>query len=256
MIHALHNFIKPKDAAKKEKERPASGNMAFKGMVKNAAKLKHELAALPGFSGVGGSKEEVTAMMVESTDKNKNPYLYISFSFGKGGAVISYSIPPEIPNPSLRRLQVSRTAFTCLSILEEKGAFVPDRADFYTKAMEAFEDITGLMDTDTMRMRYELGRYSEENARVKEELAKSKEEKDRLGLELLELQKSLQNADERLKKLEGMTDRELDREIIRWVGDHDGKLNDEKFCASFGINGQRLEERLDSLSKRGVVRLA
>jgi hypothetical protein len=38
------------------------------------------------------------------------------------------------------------------------------------------------------------------------------------------------------------------------VEEHDGKLNDAQFCSALAIGARRLEERLDSLSKRGVIR--
>lgn len=235
--------------------RPSSGTIKIKGKMKDASKLKKELNSLPVFSEVKEEDKKVKAMIVESTDRNKKPYLYISFSFSKNGAEAYFSIPPEVPNPSLRKLEVMKSVFTSLSMLEVKGVFVPDREDLYSKTMESFEIGSAFADMDSLRIKYRLERSAMENEKLKEELGKLKEEKEGLNHELLELEKRCQVLEDRLNRLESLTDNELDREIIKWVEDHYGKLNEEKFCDAFNVSGQRLEERLDVLSKKGVIKL-
>jgi predicted RNase H-like nuclease (RuvC/YqgF family) len=155
----------------------------------------------------------------------------------------------------MRRLKVMKTLFTVLSLLENRGAFIPDREDFYSKTMEAFDISTSFSDMEPLRMKYDLSRYAEENSRLKAEMIKLKEEKEALSHEAVEQDRKIEVIEERVRKLESMTDNELDREIIRWVEDHSGKLHEEKFCTSFSIKAQRLEERLDALSKAGVIRI-
>lgn len=236
-------------------DRPKAGSISVKGKLKAAPKLKSELGTLTMFSNIVQDKNTVNALIVESMDRQKNPHLFIRFSFSPGSADVEYSITPEVANPSMRRLQVMRTVFTVLSLLESKDAFHPDREDLYSKTMEAFDISTSFKDMEPLKMRYDLGRYAEENTRLKAEAAKLKEEKEALNHELVELGRKAEALEERAKALERMTDNELDREILRWVEDHSGKLHEEKFCASFTITGQRLEDRLDALSKAGVIRI-
>ncbi len=236
-------------------DRPKSGSISVKGKLKAAPRLKSELGTLTMFSNIAEEKNRVNALIVESMDRQKNPYLFIRFSFGPNAADVEYSITPEVANPAMRRLQVMRTAFTVLSLLESKGAFHPDREDLYSKTMEAFDISTSFKDMEPLKMRYDLGRYSEENTRLKAETAKLKEEKEALNHELVELGRKAEALEEKVKKLESVTDNELDREILRWVEDHSGKLHEEKFCTSFNITAQRLEDRLDALSKAGVIRI-
>jgi hypothetical protein len=238
------------------KERPESGTIELKGKSKDSKKLRSELGSLSMFQGIKEEDGSVKAMVVESMDRNKKPYKYISFTFSKDGAKAYYSIPPEVPNPTLRRLQVTKSVFTILSMLEARGVFLPDREELYSRTMEAFDLGAAFADADTLKAKYMLERYAVDNSKMKAELAKLKEEKEGLDHELLELEKRCQALEDKLGRMESMTDRELDREIVKWVEDHYGKLNEERFCESFGVPAQRLEERLDSLSKRGVIRIA
>jgi hypothetical protein len=236
-------------------DRPASGAISVKGKMKAAGKLKSELGTLSMFSSVEEHDGGVRAMIVESMDRQKNPHLFIRFHFRGKGADVEYSITPEVPNPGMRKLQVMKTLFTVLSLLESRGAFMPDREDLYSKTLEAFDISTSFTDMEPLKMKYDLGRYTEENMKMRTELGKLKEEKEALNHELMELGRKAEAIEERMKRLESMTNTELDREIVRWVEDHSGKLNEEKFCNSFGIAAQRLEERLDTLSKSGVIRI-
>jgi hypothetical protein len=252
MIPDIFNGKRKEAAA----ERPDSGTIELKGKVKDSRKLKSELGSLSMFQDIREQDGSVDAMVVESMDRNKKPYKYISFTFSKDGAKVFYSIPPEVPNPTLRKLQVSKSVFTILSLLEAKGAFIPDREELYTRTMDAFELGNAFADVDALKAKYMLERYATDNGKMKAELSKLKEEKEGLDHELLELEKRCQALEDRLERMESMTDRELDREIVKWVEDHYGKLNEQRFCESFGVPAQRLEERLDSLSKRGVIRIA
>ncbi len=257
MIPALQPILgkkeKPKDV--EAKPRDTSGIISVMGKMESPKKLMNELTSLSIFQDSDKKEDTVKAMIVESTDRQKNPYLYISLVFSPGSAQATYSIPPEVPNPTVRRLQVVKTMFTLLSLLEAKGAFMPDRKDLYSKTMEALDIASGFSGSDALKMKYDLDRYAGENAFLKTELSKLKEEKDGLGLRLLEFEKKEQQLEERVRQLEGLTDNEIDRELIKWVEEHSGKLNDVQFCSTFAIGAQRLEERLDSLSKRGVIRL-
>jgi hypothetical protein len=257
LIPALDSVLgkkeKPKDL--EAKPRDTSGTMTVRGKMVSPKKLMNELASLSIFQGSDKKDDAVRAMIVESTDRQKNPYLYIRLVFSPESAEATYSIPSEVPNPTLRRLQVAKTLFTLLSLLEAKGVFLPDRNDLYSKTMEALDIASGFSSSDALKMKYDLDRYAGENGVLKAELSKLKEEKDGLGLRLLEFEKKEQQLEERVRQLEGLTDSEIDREIIKWVEEHSGKLNDVQFCSTFAIGAHRLEERLDSLSKKGVIRL-
>lgn len=238
-----------------EEARPSSAALKLGARVASAAKLKSELASLAMFQDVREDGGAVRGMIVESTDRNKKPHLYISFTFGKETLEVEYSIPPEVPNLMVRKLDVLKSVFTVISLLEARGVMSPDRGDLYGKTLEAFTISSAFADTDVLRMKHELDVARARNASAGASLAALKAEKDGLSLQLLELEKRCQLLEARVKQLEGMTDAELDREIMRWVEDHSGKLNDARFCESIGITGQRLEERLDSLSKKGVIRI-
>jgi len=237
-------------------QRPTDGKLRVKGSGKGAGKIKEALHSLSIFQKLDNEGEAVTAMIIESTDRNKNPHLYIDFKFKNDGVEAKFSIPPEVPNPSMRKLEATRTLFTVVSFLEARGVFLPDRNDLYQKTMEAFDTAAGFASMDCMAMKYRLDLYSAENTNFKGELGRLKVEKEGLNHNLMDLERRCQELEERVHTLEGLTDSELDREIIRWVEEHNGKLNPEKFCASANIGGKRLEERLDSLSKKGVIRLA
>ncbi|MFH1221943.1 MAG: hypothetical protein V1492_02560 [Candidatus Micrarchaeota archaeon] len=257
MIGSIFDSLlgKKKEVKKEQVERKTSDKVELRGKMKNAAKLKKALAAIPVFDSVQVSKDTVSAMIVESTDKQKNPYRYINFLFSPNGVEVFYTMPPEVVNPVKRELEVMKTAFTVISLLENEEVFLPNREDLYTKAAEAFDRSLSLLGSNVLRVKYELGRSNTENIALKTEAASLKEAKAGLNHQLMELEKKIQQLEERIKHLEGLTDAELDREVVKWVEEHNGKLNDARFCASFNIAGQRLEERLDVLSKTGVIRI-
>ncbi|MFH1393825.1 MAG: hypothetical protein ABII71_05675 [Candidatus Micrarchaeota archaeon] len=257
MISSIRKFLGNGRKKKEGKSAPrrSSGTISVAGKVKDAAKLCTELRSLSMFQDVANDEKAVNAMIVESMDRARNPYKFIRFSFGSEGAQAQFSIPPEVPNPAMRELEVMRTVFTLLSLLESKKAFLPDREDMYSKVVRAFELSSDFMDAEPLRMKYELGRYEQENSSMKSEVVRLKEENEGLNHQFVELEKRSQKLEERIRQLETLTDNELDREIVSWVEEHYGRLNEQKFCNSFSVSGSRLEERLDALSKRGVIRL-
>lgn len=254
-MNIIPSIFQKEKKEEKAQERPSSGTVQIKGKMKDAAKLEKELKSMSLFHEVSKSGKKIEAIIVESTDRNKKPYLYITFSFSDDSVEVYYSITPEVPNPTLRKLNVLKSVFTTLSLLEAKGAFQTDREELYAKTMEAFEISSSLADVDSLKMKYELERYAVENAKNKEEVKKLKNEKEGLNHELLGLEKRCQLLDERVAKLESLTNGEIDREIVKWAEDHYGKLNSEKFCDSFNVSAQRLEERLDALSKKGGIKI-
>jgi len=256
MIGVFNSIFKDKKPINKEKgKREGFGKIDIKGKTKSISRLKNELGSVSVFSNIEESKDHLKAMIVQSTDKNKNPHLHISFEFSKDGIAISYSTPPEVANPRMRKLEVMRSVFTIVSLLEAKGIFNPDREDLYSKTVEAFDAVSSFADNDILQLRYELDCLLQERSTLRTELTALKNEKEGLNHQLVELEKRNEFLEDRVKKLESLTDAELDREIIRWVEDHSGRLHEQRFCESFGIAGQRLEERLDSLSKSGVIRI-
>jgi hypothetical protein len=237
-------------------ERPSTGSIRIRGRLANPAALKAELKSMSIFGEPDEKGGCVSAMIVESMDRERKPHLYVSFLFGPGVIEAEYSIPPEVPNPAVRRIEATKTAFTVASLLESRGAFLPERADLYQKTMEALDAGVHLADADTLKAKYRLDGLSAENSSMKAEVSGLKAEKEGLNHQLLALERKCQLLEERVKALETMTDSELDKEIVRWVEEHNGRLDSAKFCGSFGVRGQRLEERLDVLAKQGVLRVA
>ncbi len=235
--------------------REASAKIKILGNLKNIAKLRKEIHKLSIFNEVRWENGVLSCLIVESADKDKTPHLFIRFSFKQDSASAEYSIPPEVVHPDARRLHVVKTLFTLLSLLEERGAFISRRDDFYNKTMEALELSAEFFGIDPLQMKFELDHYAKDNGFMKTELSSLKLENEGLNHQLLELDKKCNLLEDRVRQLEGMTDNELDREIIRWIGEHGGKIDDEGFCSAMNIRCQRLDERLDSLSKRGVIRI-
>lgn len=232
------------------------GYIVFNGKVNDKKTLLTELSALSFLKEVMGERDSITAIIVESTDKFRKPYLFIRFAFRNCEMRTEYSLPAEVPNPELRKLEAMRTSFTLLSLLEQKKAFIPDRKAMYEKIVGALELGSAFASTDTLRMKYEYDLQKAENSDLKRELSALKLDKNSSNSKLLELGVKCKRLEERVKFLESATDNELDRKILSWVIEHGGKLNEGLFCTAFGIGGARLEERLDSLSKRRVIRFA
>lgn len=237
-------------------ERPVSGTIRVRGKMVSASFLKAGLSGLSAFRDIDEKGGCVSAMIIESSNREGRPHLFISFLFGPEVMEADYSIPSEVPNPAVRGIEVAKTVFIALSLLESRGAFLPEKADLYQKTMEALDSGIHLADADALKTGYRLDGLLAENSSMKTELAGLKGEKEGLNHQLLALERRRQDLEERVKALERMTDSELDREIIRWVEEHNGKLDSGRFCGSFSIKGQRLEERLDSLAKQGVLKVA
>lgn len=260
MIGKLRSMLggvkKPAVKSQEARERPTSGSIRVRGTMISAHSLKSGLSGISAFRNIEEKSGCVSAMIIESTDKDGRPHLYISFLFGPDVMEAEYSIPPEVPNPAVRGIEVAKSVFTTLSFLESKGAFLPEKADLYQKTMEALDFGIHLADADALRAKHRLDGLLAENSLIKAELGGLKTEKEGLNHQLLALERRRQDLEERVKALERMTDSELDHEIIRWVEEHNGKLDSGRFCGSFNIRGQRLEERLDSLAKQRVLKIA
>jgi len=261
LIDALGIFRK-KETARKNGEKQQAERKREMQRLSVDGKLKCTLAELRGklnrlsiftaFSeGEGGG---LKASLVESTDRNKNPYLFMDFTFGKKGLDIGYSITPEVKNPSKRSLEVARTTFIMLALLESEGAFIPEKGQVYRMVVESLKLCDDFLDSDGMKLKYDFDRLLSESALMKTELAELRRERESLNYHSLEVEKKNQALLERVKQLETLTNKELDEEILRWVEEHRGALDEAKFCSSFKIKRARLEERLDSLSKAAVIR--
>lgn len=233
---------------------PSSGMVEIKGNIIAKKKALDTLSGISAIENVEISNDEIRAQIVESTDRNKKPYLYVHLRFTKDKAIAEYSITSEVPNPDMRRISVLGTLLSIISILESKSAFWASRQDVFEKATEAIEFASKSAPRDHLRLRFDLEKCLQEASKLKVENNALKEEKDGLVSQVMEMERQLQDYEERVSSLERMTDGELDSEILKWVEEHGGELNDVNFCGAHSINRARLGERLDSLSKRGVVR--
>lgn len=224
------------------------------GTTASLEKLEKELKEMNFFSNIE-KNDKIEAIIIESFDRKKNPYKYIKFTFTGTYSEVFFTNPPEVPNPTIRKLEVIKSFFSLLNLLEIKGLISPNRKELYENAMDTFEIRESFASSDIQRMKFEFDKYVAENLKNKEDLTKLKKEKETLTQELLGLEKKCQLLESKISKLESLTDTEIDQNILKWVEEHEGNLNEKKFCLTFNVPAQRLEERLDSLSKRGVIRI-
>ncbi len=252
----LPGIFRRKEAGNHEKQQRLScGSVTVRGSLISKKKAFDALLGISAIEKVELDGGAVKGMIIESADRNKRPHLYIGLRFGQGAAVAEYSIPQEVPDPDARRISVIDTMLSLLSILEEEGAFKPSNQGVYELASDAIRLSGGYVGVDIQRLKAGLEQSTRESARLIEENGLLKEEKEGLGFQCMEMERKIQDYEERISSLERMTDSQLDSEILRWVEDHGGKLHDSGFCRAHSIGQARLEERLDALSKRGVIRI-
>jgi hypothetical protein len=243
--------IGKKETAKEKEEEIQSISIAGK-RKKDCAKL---LESLGIFNEVKKNNDAVEATIVESTDRKKNPYSYIHLKAGKDCITAEYTVRKIVPNSKKRRLDVMRNIFMTVSFLESKGGFEPDPKQRYLLQMECMDMCENFLDANSLKIKHEYDRIVSEHDVARKELERLKKENETLSNSNLELERRNSHLDQRVSRLEGMTDRELDREIIKWVEEHHGEINDEKFCSVFGLKMARLEERLDAMAKEGIIRI-
>ena len=243
-----------KGHAKKIDEIASRGTIEIGGVLVGKMRALDLLSSISAISNPEIEGECVSAMIVESTDRSKKPYLFIKLILTKSQAIAEYSVTKEIVNPNMRRLTVMGTFFNILSVLECEGAFRSSASCMYISTSEAIRTASSFIGSEPLKLKYNLDLCRHENAKLKEENDGLKEEKEGLGFQCMEMERRLDSALDRVSSLEGMTDNELDSEILRWVDEHGGKLHEEGFCRAHAIRSTRLEERLEALSKSGVIR--
>ena len=85
--------------------------MKILGKLKNIAKLRKEIHKLSIFNEVRWENGALSCLIVESTDKDKTPHLFIKFSFKQDSRIGRIFHTPEVAHPDARRLHVAKTLF-------------------------------------------------------------------------------------------------------------------------------------------------
>lgn len=217
----------------------------FKGKFSDVKKACEKL----GFEKIEHSKKGISVRTVERKDLKGKPHLYFDIKFMEKTIELSYNITKEV-NEKLRDLEMVKLL---LRIAIYFDMYKIRYEDIYKYILKSFEEVTQIVDLeyDGLMNKYEnvkndfagLSESNRENMKIIEKLNKT----------MLELEKRNAELGGRVKKLEAVSDKALQEEILEWLKMNKGVMNTTNFSKAKGMSQARVEEGLDMLLKGGYI---
>ncbi|MFH1285856.1 MAG: hypothetical protein ABIH99_04700 [Candidatus Micrarchaeota archaeon] len=223
-------------------------------LLSSLSEVKKALSEISVITEVKEEKNGVKASIVESMDRQNNPYLFVSFAFGEREIAVEYSITPEVPNVDERKINVCQVLLEILSFIEGRKSYEIDRTPVYEFISSALASALEFVTVDYSNLKFKHDTLSAEHKKLVEKLAKLENEKEELNNNYFEMVKRNESLEERVKQLEKLTDEELDEEITKWIGEHDNQMDEGKFCKIYNVPRSRVQERIERMLKEGRAR--
>lgn len=204
-----------------------------------------------GFNKMDYSEDALIIEKVESEDLNGKPYLYYRLELLKNAVVFKYTVP------SLEA-RVSRSldmGLMLLNLFQMLTAYydVPVQS-VYMFYFNLLKSVSESMDKEKMGLYSELKDLKQKHMSLEKkynDLVQASAQNARI---LVEYERKNENLRERVEKLEGMGDAELQSQLFEWVRTHEGEIDVLEFARLNNVALGRVEEGLDALIKNGFIR--
>ncbi len=204
-----------------------------------------------GFTKLDYSEEQLTIEKVESEDLNGQPYLYYRLELQKNAIVFKYTVP-TMDRSASRGLEMGLLLMNLLQMLTAYyDVPVQSVYPFYFPMLKSLSES---MDKEKMEIYSELKDLRQKHnslERKYNDLVQASAQNARI---LVEYERKNEVLSDRIKKLEGMGDVELQAQLFEWVRTHDGEIDVLEFSRLNNIAVGRAEEGLDALIKNGFIR--
>lgn len=221
--------------------------------TKRKRPLKQLLQALGslGFNKIDYSDDALIIEKVESEELSGKPYLYYRIELLKNAIVFKYTVP----SPDLHTIRSLEMGMMVLNMSQILTAYydIPLQAvyQFYYPLLKSLSEA---IEPD------KLAAYSSYKDLKKKCISLEKKYNDLVQASaqnarlLVDYERKNEDLRERIQKLEGMGDTELQSQLFEWIRTHDGEIDVFEFAKMNGVAVGRVEEGLDALIKNGFIK--
>ncbi|MEW5996805.1 MAG: hypothetical protein AB1657_04390 [Candidatus Micrarchaeota archaeon] len=204
-----------------------------------------------GFNRMDYSDDALIIEKVESEDLNGKPYLYYRIELLKNAIILKYTTP-VLEHRLSRSLDMGVMLLNLFQILTAYYD-VPIQSvyTFYFSLLKSMGEAT---DSEKMEMYSRLKDLGQKHASLEKkynDLVQASAQNARL---LVEYERKNEDLLERMQRLEGMGDTELQAQLFEWIRTHDGEIDVLEFSKLNSVAAGRVEEGLDALIKNGFIR--
>ena len=204
-----------------------------------------------GFNKMDYSDDALIIEKVESEDLNGKPYLYYRIELLRNAIILKYTVP-SMEHHMARSLDMGLMLLNMFQILTAYYD-VPIQSvyPFYFSLMKS---LTESIDSEKMEMYSKLKDTSQKYISLEKkynDLVQASAQNARL---VVEYERKNEDMHERMQRLEGVGDAELQSQLFEWIRTHDGEIDVLEFAKLNNVAAGRVEEGLDALIKNGFVR--
>lgn len=221
--------------------------------TKRKRPLKPLLQALSslGFNKMDYSDDALVIEKVESEDLAGKPYLYYRLELLKNAVVFKYTVP-SLEGRISRSLDMGLMLLNLFQILTAYYD-VPVQS-VYAFYFNLLKSVSESMDKEKMGLYSELKDMKKKHISLEKkynDLVQSSAQNARI---LVEYERKNEDLKDRVEKLEGLGDAELQSQLFEWIRTHEGEVDVLEFSRLNNVALGRVEEGLDALIKNGFIR--
>jgi hypothetical protein len=231
---------------------PVIESIEIKGSLNSTfSAMQARLSTLQMY-GVKIESDSLVVARVESRNIQKQPFLFMIFTFKKNSINLTYSFGFD-SSQKLRRLSIFRHFLAILSLISD--LYIIDNSELFQHLDTVIDDaLSGLsQDYSTLFNNYDsLFNKYRELKRLNIELANSNKN---LAVQASILSKENEELKNELKELETYSDESLMSMIEDWIEAHEGTIDITEFAKSYKIMPPRVEQILNKMVTLGYIEL-
>lgn len=204
-----------------------------------------------GFNRIDYSDDALIIEKVESEDLDGKPYLRYRIELLKNEIVLKYTTPAPEHNLS-RSLEMGLMLLNMFQILT--AYYDVTIQSVYTLYFNLLKSAGEAIDSEKMEMYSRLKDLRQKYASLEKkynDLVQASSQNARL---VVDYERKNEDLLERVRRLEGMGDAELQSQLFEWIRTHDGEIDVLEFSKLNNVAVGRVEEGLNSLIKNGFIR--
>jgi len=204
-----------------------------------------------GFNRMDYSDEALIIEKVESEDLNGKPYLYYRIELLRNAIILKYTVP----NTEHRISRSLDMGLMLLNMFQILTAYydVPIQS-VYPFYFTLLKSLSEAIDSEKMEMYSKLKDTTQKHISLEKkynDLVQASAQNARL---VVEYERKNEDMKERVQRLEGLGDTELQSQLFEWIRTHDGEIDVLEFARINNVAAGRVEEGLDALIKNGFIR--
>ncbi len=213
--------------------------------------LAVEIKKVPFYS-VSVSGDALFAVMVESRNIKKRPYLFHILNFSENKLTLIYSIVQD-SSEDMRRATVLRYASSLLSMVSDRCQV--DQGSFYQYIDSVLGNILTGISQPFSALFNKYGSLVSEYREVKRINLELSASNRNLTLQSSKLDEENKKLKAQLEKLETYSDESLMAMVQDWLEVHNSTIEVNDFAKNHGISAPRVEQILDKMVSKGYLEL-